>query len=161
MLGTDTRDMSATRQPDGGEPVSINVTLSGIRAIPQNGPPVAVGVTTTTFDLLQMQGQQIELGSIASLPEGTYTQIGLLVASANVVLDDGTTEAVKVPSGGQTGLKINVIFTVASDQSTTLLLDFRSGRSFHRTGAGVWILNPTVITATVVEGPSHSGQVSL
>jgi hypothetical protein len=157
VLGTNT--LVATRQHGGEEPVSILLTLSGIRAIPQAGPPVVVPVTTPTIDLLALVGQQIELGSIASLPEGTYTQIGLLVQSATVVLEGGAREAVQVPSGAQTGLKIHVQFEIASGQATVVLLDFRSKQSIHRTGQGKWILNPNAIVGIVVSGPSHSGTV--
>ena len=59
--------------------------------------------------------------------------------------------------GEQTGLKIHVQFTIAGGQPAALLLDFRSDRSFHRTGSGTWILNPTAIAAEVLQQPPHSG----
>lgn len=76
--------------------------------------------------------------SLANLevPQGTYDLVRVYVRGVNVVLVDGRTFDLKVPSGEQTGIKvfikpgINVVGGLSSD----LLLDFDVSRSFVARG---------------------------
>jgi hypothetical protein len=94
--------------------------------------------TKASFDLLTLQnGVTATLGS-ATVPTGTYSQVRLLVDSARVVLkaghtfaDGSTTAKLTVPSGSQSGLKVNFSppITVTEGQ-TVLLVDFDVSQSF-------------------------------
>ena len=93
-----------------------------------------------TFDLIAIQGVEEILGS-KSLDPGKYTQIRLLVTSAIATIN-GTDYDVKVPSG-----KIKLIhpFTIISNQTTTLLLDFDAEKSLVERGkSGSYNLKPTI-----------------
>jgi len=97
-----------------------------------------ISSTKASFDLLTLQnGVTATLGS-ATVPTGTYSQVRLLVDSARVVLKSGhtfadgsTTAKLTVPSGSQTGIKVNFSppITVTEGQ-TVLVVDFDVSQSF-------------------------------
>lgn len=105
-------------------------------------------------DLLTLSnGVLSELGQ-TSLPAGHYTQMRLVLASndastplANSVLVTGSTQevALSTPSGQQSGLKMNVDFSVSSGQTSDLVLDFNACKSIVQNGAaGNYILKPVI-----------------
>ncbi len=73
----------------------------------------------------------------SEVPLGTYDLVRLYAKGINVVLKDGTTYDLKVPSGEQTGIKVFIKpgITVASGLSADLLLDFDVSRSFVAKGS--------------------------
>ncbi|SHJ06135.1 Carboxypeptidase regulatory-like domain-containing protein [Arenibacter nanhaiticus] len=67
---------------------------------------------------------------------GTYDLFRVYVEGVNVVMTDGTTYDLKVPSGAQTGIKVSVkpSLVVSGGLSTDLLLDFDVSKSFVAKG---------------------------
>lgn len=115
-----------------------------------------------TYNLLSLvNGVREELG-IVDLPEGSYTQMRLIIGPrpddginvlsekhpfANYVItkDDLAYHELKVPSGPQTGIKIVHGFTISEFETTELVLDFDAGKSVVRAGkSGLWLLKPTI-----------------
>lgn len=107
--------------------------------------PFASG-TSRTCDLKKLQGPTDVLG-IGTLPAGHYTQVRLVVSSAAIYFDNGTTGSacestmtapagknapVDVPSGE---VILNRQFTITSG-ATTMLLDFNGDQSVKETGSG-------------------------
>ncbi len=66
------------------------------------------------------------------VPVGTYDLIRVYVKGINVVLTDGTTYDLQVPSGSQSGIKVFIKpgLVVNGGLSSDLLLDFDVSRSF-------------------------------
>jgi len=60
------------------------------------------------------------------------------------VTDTEGTHIANIPSGSQTGIKVNLNFDVPPNQITGVLLDFNMQRSLHRLGNGSYQLNPVV-----------------
>jgi hypothetical protein len=114
------------------------------------GPTVVLdsGELPAMFELLSLAADPVELGIIEA-PVGVYDQVRLvLAADGHVLVDaDGVEHALRVPSGAQTGVKVNFPadgFTVTEGQ-TTLLLDFLAGPSVHMAGqSGQWIMRPVI-----------------
>lgn len=104
-------------------------------------------------DLLSLtNGVLSELGQ-TSLPTGHYTQMRLVLAAndagtplANAVKPTGSAEtALTVPSGVQTGIKLNIDTDVKADQVADVVLDFDACRSVIKLGAsGRYNLSPVV-----------------
>jgi len=71
------------------------------------------------------------------VPAGSYDLVRIYVRGVNVVLKDGTTYDLKVPSGEQTGIKVFIKpeLVVAGGLTTDLLLDFDVSRSFVAKGS--------------------------
>ena len=109
----------------------------------------------TRVDLLTLtNGVFADLGQ-TSLPAGKYTQLRLVLAEngatapfANAVVPTGGSETdLKVPSGSQSGLKVDADVDVVAGKTTNLVLDFDACKSVVRRGnTGQYNLKP-VITA--------------
>lgn len=122
---------SATVTIDG---VSVQSESAGWLPLPLDG-----GATSLTLDLLQLRSGLEASLAVGALPTGTYHQIRLHIVSAALQFTDGSPDVTfTVPSGMQSGLKINVQpnFVVAAGQTTPLVLDFDLANSFHVTGNG-------------------------
>ncbi|MFW6308857.1 MAG: DUF4382 domain-containing protein, partial [bacterium] len=111
------------------------------------------------FDLMTLRFDKDLLGE-ELLPSGTYEQIRLIVAAdeegsdpteagkSKVVYKDETTDDdnIFIPSGTQTGLKINHNFEIQEDTITELTLDVNVSEMLHAAGnSGKIILKPTAI----------------
>lgn len=153
IVATNTQDAPSRQPVDRSlQVVAINVTISALRAFPADGGPVVIPTDDIELDLIQLVGQQQSLAVIDQLPAGDYVFIGMIVKRAEVVVEDQgeqRTEEVVVPSGAQTGLKIPAEFTIGQGVDTTVVVDWRTDHSFHRTGSGKWMLQPTALVATV------------
>lgn len=90
-----------------------------------------------TFNLLDFQdGLDTTLG-LRDLPTSGYDQVRIIISpDARVVMDDGTVYPLRVPSGSQTGIKINLPDEAASESVETVdvLVDFDVERSFVTLG---------------------------
>jgi hypothetical protein len=109
------------------------------------------------FDLLDFRFEKALLGQ-ERLAAGEYDQIRLIVASedgkgdpkelikSRVVYTDDTEDQIFIPSGMQTGLKINHDFIVQEGSITELTLDVNVADMLHEAGnSGNIILGPTSI----------------
>lgn len=100
-------------------------------------------------DLLSLSGGVMAtLAQGAALPPGRYTQLRLVLGSANTVtLADQSVEPLEVPSGQQSGLKVPIVLDVPAGATKDLVIDFDGARSVHvrTTGANSrYLLRPVV-----------------
>jgi hypothetical protein len=132
-----------------GDAKALLVTFSEVNVHRTDGDswqtlPFASGGGSRTCDLKKLQGQTDVLG-VGPLAAGHYTQVRLVVSSANIYFDNassgpacaptiaapaGTSAPVDVPSGE---VKLNHEFTITGT-ATTMLLDFDGDRSIKQTG---------------------------
>jgi hypothetical protein len=118
---------------------SANVSVSTVYLVGADGTTRDT-ITTSggDFDLLQLQNGITTLLGSATIPAGDYEQLRLVVTSANVTLADGyqfsdgtTSRDLKIPSGPQTGIKVDFGGPVQiTAPSTTLVVDFVVDQSF-------------------------------
>lgn len=113
-----------------------------------------------TFDLLKLRFNEELLGQ-KQIEAGTYNQIRLIVAAneegqagsgnysgkSYVVYKDETkeNEDIFIPSGKQTGLKIDHKFTIENNEIKRLVLDNNVADIMHSAGQSGIILRPTAI----------------
>ncbi|MFC1481840.1 DUF4382 domain-containing protein [Candidatus Neomarinimicrobiota bacterium] len=97
-----------------------------------DGPFTTLSQERGTYDLMDLRN-----GVTASLvnldvPAGTYDLVRLFVDSAYVVLNDGQTYALRVPSGNNTGLKVFIRpqIEVIDGITSELLIDMDVSKSF-------------------------------
>jgi hypothetical protein len=112
-----------------------------------------------TLDLLQLRSGVEESLAIGTLPVGTYHQIRLHIVSATLQFTDASPEQpFVIPSGMQSGLKINVQphFVISDGQTTPIVLDFDVANSFHVTASGG---DPTCDDLKSGEGTVHFNPV--
>lgn len=112
-------------KPEGGAPVMHELRNAGGALDPQE------------INLLQLQGGQAAvLVNDVVLPAGRYEWIRLIVDNQLNVRDsyikiDGMECELRIPSGDESGLKMNRGFTLPADGSVALTVDFDLRKSIH------------------------------
>ncbi|MBI5646792.1 MAG: DUF4382 domain-containing protein [Ignavibacteriae bacterium] len=105
----------------------VNITFSEIAAH-VDGNWVVVRGTPITVNLLEWNnGKTLVIGD-AELGPGNYTQIRLIINTANIVID-GQTYPLTVPSGAQTGLKLIHTFDIEAGSTYEMVIDFDAEQS--------------------------------
>lgn len=90
----------------------------------------------TTYNLMELSNGVTKTLVEAEVPVASYDLIRLYISEGSVVLTNGSSFDLTVPSGGATGIKLFVKpdIVVTGGVSTDLLLDFDISRSFVATG---------------------------
>lgn len=88
--------------------------------------------TPVTYNLLDLSNGTTALLAEMDIPAGIYPEIRMHVTDAGIVLKDGNTFDLKVPSGDESGLKIklNPALEMEEGKVVEVLLDFDVSRSF-------------------------------
>lgn len=157
---TGTLSLRLTDAP--GDFSEVNITFSEIAAH-IDGEWVTVEGEPQTVNLLAWNnGRSVEIGR-AELAAGRYTQIRLIIADAEVVVD-GATHPMTVPSGAQTGLKFGPAFDVEPNLTFELVIDFDASRSVVATGPpgapNRYMLQPRIRMEPVATTGAIAGTVS-
>lgn len=164
--GSGTLSVSLVDAPDPSIS-SLNVTIDRVEAHivnpsdPNDNDPGhwrAITSTPRTFDLLDLQRNEAILGS-ATLPVGSYSQIRLFPSSATLTDSTGT-HNVSIPSASQTGIKLNVNYTISANEVTAILLDFNVSKSLIKTGNGQYRLQPVIPVVVKALSGTITGTVS-
>jgi len=164
---------------------AAEVDIGAVEILPADGPPILLSDDGTDgfVNLLDFTGSATMMLAEAEIEAGSYSQLRLIIEAARVELEDGytfrdgTTEAdLKVPSGAQTGLKLNLSSAEDTDGDgpleivpgeMVLVLDFDVSQSFvlrgnFETPAGVHgvIFKPTLRVTAEDVAASISGVVT-
>jgi hypothetical protein len=115
---------------------------------------------TATYDLLRLRnGASVVLGN-NYLDAGNYTQIRLIIGTGSNIVVDGITYPLDIPSGEQTGVKLNHAFEIQSGVIYELMLDFDAEHSIVLTGNGQYKLKPVIrLIPTIISG-TISGKIN-
>lgn len=111
---------------------------------------ITISEPQQTYDLLELtNGATAVIGS-KELEPGVYHQIRLILSQGGHSVEvDGKAYDMKVPSGPQTGVKVNVNAEIEPDFENIVLIDFDASRSVKKAGnSGMYILTP-VVTGSV------------
>lgn len=102
------------------------------------------------IDLLALSGGQSDvLLSGFVLPAGHYSWIRLMVDTAGmhdsyIVVAGGAAYELTIPSGSETGLKLNRGIDIPAGGNADFTIDFDLRKSVHATGSGKYMLRPTL-----------------
>ena len=147
-----------------GDVTNATVTISRAVLMPGN-VEIDLGAPQVPFDLLAMEGGVTALlGSAPAL--GEYEQLRLFVDAASVTLASGAVFDLRVPSGAQTGIKVNFAgpIEVGPGATVDLLAVFDVDQSFVFQGppdAPRGVSFKPVIHASTVEAASIGGQLTV
>lgn len=146
--GTGTLEVMLHDAPANYEQVNVTIESVQVNNTENDTGWVEISSPQQTYDLLELtNGAMAHLGS-KELEPGTYEQIRLILSSdGHSVVVGGTEHDLFVPSGAQTGVKLNVNAEIEEDITYTLLLDFDASRSVVERGQAGYLLKP-VIKAT-------------
>lgn len=138
----------------GGDITAVNVTVTRIEAhLGSRWHTVFAG--SRSLDLFDLRNADTLLGS-ALVPAGHYKQVRMFVSEATVTDSSGVHD-VQIPSGLQTGIKINLDYEVDADVITDILLDFNVERSFILQGNGTYRLQPVIPAVVKVRSGTATG----
>ena len=126
-----------------------NVTITRVELVGADSlAPVVLADSAQGFNLLELQhGVTAPLADVA-VPAGRYQQLRLVVANdAELVLHDGSTKPLKVPSGATSGIKILLPDFEIDDENdvVSMTIDFDASRSFVEAGASGKVLFKPVL----------------
>ena len=118
-----------------------NVTIDSILVHSMGSDEfITLSSASQVFNLLDLRnGVTASLASV-EIPTGQYNQLRLIVndSAASVILNDsaGTSSPLDIPSGGKSGMKLNIkpFLQVQAGIESELLLDFDVSKSFHPKG---------------------------
>ena len=117
-----------------------------------------------SFNLLELTNGAFEMIADVELEAGTYPQIRLILSrDANTVVIDGESHNLFVPSGAQTGVKLNIHAEIREGTVYTLLLDFDALRSVVKTGKAAnpgFLLKPVIRAAKEANTGNIGGVVT-
>ena len=137
------------------ESATVTITKIEVRKTGQDdgNPFILVSDDPITLDLMELRNGITEDLPAIDLPAGSYDLIRLYVESAGLKIKDQPGEYnVKVPSGGQTGIKVFITpaLHVEGGLTSELLLDFDLAKSFvmrgnldHSAGVNGFIFKPS------------------
>ena len=158
---TDAPGLPSFNSPPDGEPVTVTgatVRISRAYLMPgesEDGPGLTITSEAQDFDLLVLKDGATALLGDALIPEGEYSQLRLVVESAEVTLSDGTTQTLYVASGAQSGIKVTFPGTITvGGSATALTVDFDVTANFRIAppdGSNRVIFTPLLV-GTVTEG---------
>lgn len=144
----------------------VVVQFTAISIQPEHGETIEFTFDSPrNIDLLSLQGTQFtQLISEQNLPAGKYESIRLHVNASNnangsyIELDDGSEHELFIPSGSQSGLKINSSFELSETQDLHLMIDFDLRKSVVVNNNG-YKLRPTLRLVNMDDVEHISGSI--
>jgi hypothetical protein len=152
----------------------VFITFTGIEFQKDGGPwqTTEEFEGPVTINLLELQNGRTELLGDFTAGAGNYTGLRFMLDApergsnpANpgcfIEFEDGSTEALFVPSGAQTGYKAVGEFSVPLNGTVEITADFDLRRSVVKAGAsGIFILKPTIKVIVNNQSGSIRGNIS-
>ncbi|MDP2883594.1 MAG: DUF4382 domain-containing protein [Ignavibacteria bacterium] len=153
--------MSLVDSPAGFDAVNIVVTEVSVHQVNADSLSgwTVIDNTTRTFDLLKLTNGASGLLGTKKLDVGKYTQIRLKIGAGSNVVVAGSSIPLEVPSGSQSGLKLNHNFDIVANTLYELTLDFDASRSLRVTG-NQYRLSPVIRVVANVTSGTVSGTAS-
>jgi hypothetical protein len=146
-----------------GDYQEVNVEVEGVEihaSESDNGNGwQALNVDDQVINLLDLTNGKDTLLGATEIPAGKISQIRLKLGDNNTVKIDGKTYNLNIPSGSQSGLKLQVHETFVEGVTYKILLDFDVARSIVLTGAGQYKLKPVIRTITEAQSGAIRGEV--
>jgi len=115
----------------------------------------------TIIDFLTLVNGEMANLVNSELEEGHYSQIRLVLGDNSSIVVDGNSYELRVPSGSESGVKLNINFAIEADEIIELYLDFDAERSIKKFHAqDQYSLQPTFRVIKKVLSGTISGKVT-
>lgn len=142
----------------------INIVVTRVEVHKANNDSTngwfVINNNTATYDLLRLRnGASVILGN-NYLDAGSYSQIRLIIGTGSNIVVDGITYPLDIPSGEQTGVKLNHAFVIEDGLIYELLLDFDAEHSIVLTGNGQYKLKPVIKVMPMIISGTISGKIN-
>lgn len=147
--GSGTMTVEMTDAPiDSADAVNVNIERVEVNRTGNPDGWITLNETQETYDLLNLSNGATAVIGSAALEAGTYPQIRLILAEQGhtVEINDKVYD-MTVPSGAQTGIKLNINAEIEEDIEYVVLLDFDASRSVVQAGSSEevpYLLKPVI-----------------
>jgi hypothetical protein len=116
---------------------------------------------TGVYNLLDFRNGADTILAGEELAAGKISQIRLKLGENNsIVLKDGKTVAIKVPSGAESGLKLNLHAELQAGIAYVITVDFDAAKSIVAQGNGKYSLKPTLRAYRMAVSGAIAGKVT-
>jgi hypothetical protein len=147
-----------------GDYQEVNVNIAGVEIHSSdtddekgwNSLPVNGGV----YNLLELTNGVDTLLAEKEIPAGKISQIRLKLSDGNTIKINDEVFDLDIPSGQQSGLKLQVHETLVEGVTYKILLDFDVARSVILTGTGAYKLKPVIRTITEAQNGAIKGSIT-
>ena len=180
LVGCDREDINTTTGPGGtgtgpatlvvrltdspGAYDAVNVVVDSVRVHVESGDTLSGWYTISrapaTYNLLDYMNGRDTIIAEGQVPAGIYSQMRLYIGEGSSITKDGMTYPLEIPSGSQSGLKLNIHARIAPGVKYVLLLDFDASQSIVVTGNGRYKLKPVIKTVAMAVSGSLTGRVA-
>ncbi len=124
---------------------AVYVDVQEIEVHSDNGGWVTLtNIKPGIYNLLDFRNGLDTLIAVGEVPSGKISQIRLILGPNNSVVENGITHSLKTPSAQQSGLKLNVNYTLQPGLVYEFWLDFDASRSIVAKGNGDFNLKPVI-----------------
>ncbi|MDR8391144.1 DUF4382 domain-containing protein [Aliifodinibius sp. S!AR15-10] len=149
---------------DSADQVNVNIERVEVNREGSQDGWSTISEPQETYNLLELTNGAYTVLGDTTLEAGTYQQIRLILADEghNVVID-GETHEMMVPSGSQTGVKLNVNAEIEENITYILLLDFDASRSVVKAGQSnsvSYLLQPVIRATNLAVTGNIAGTVA-
>jgi hypothetical protein len=143
---------------------AIYIAVDSVRVHLDTGDDMSGWYTISTFpavyNLLDFTNGKDTIIAEAPVPTGYYSQIRLYIGEGSNIVDNGSPQPLTIPSGSQSGLKLNVQANILPGVKYVVYFDFDAARSIVVTGNGRYLLKPVIKVITNAASGSLSGTVA-
>ncbi|MCR8921990.1 DUF4382 domain-containing protein [Dasania sp. GY-MA-18] len=139
---------------------AVVVAFTAIEVKPIDGQAFTIDFDETqAVNLLDYQGENfISLLDEHALNAGDYNWLRLAIDESDTyIVVNGNQHTLRIPSGSQSGLKLNHPFTVGAGDNTHIALDFELRKSIHLTGSGKYQMKPVIRVVDSINAYTVSG----
>lgn len=142
---------------------AVYIVVDSVRVHFESGDTVSGWYTISRirseYDLLAYANGKDTIIAESPIPAGYYSQIRLYIGSGSHIAKGGSTSPLEIPSGSQSGLKLNIQANILPGTKYELMLDFDAGQSIVVTGNGRFKLKPVIKVVTTAISGSLTGVV--
>jgi hypothetical protein len=144
-------DVMLTDAPGAFDAVWVNISSVSIESADAGW--LTLSDQMQSFDLLELRNDVTAALGGATLAAGEYGQLRLVVDSASVVVG-GVESALKIASGMETGVKINLDEAFEDNMTYSITLDYDAAKSVKTTGQG-YLMSPVISVKDFVAMPTE------
>ncbi len=147
---------------------AVWITFDGVTIKPEQGDAQSYVIEPPQkLNLMSLSGNNSTVLLNEPIAAGRYSWIRLSIDDAEnstylIEENSGGTFPLRIPSGNQTGLKLNRSFTVDADGITAFTIDFDLRKSVHKTGKPgneKYMMRPTLRIVETSQAGSISGNI--
>lgn len=160
--GTGTMEVRLHDAPADYDAVNVFIESVEVNRVGDPDGWVSISQPQQSYNLLELANGAYAVLGEQELEAGTYHQIRLILSrDGHSVVIDSTEHPMTVPSGAQTGIKLEVNAEIEEDIQYTLLLDFDAARSVVQAGqTGNYLLQPVIRANNEATTGNIAGTVS-